>query len=392
MDPFEEQLKALSLRKPSNEFGKRETLTDVLQSADSTVTLVARMKAMTWKSRIASAASLAAAAILCYVVVAAFTEGTVAFAEVAEKLRRATTLSYKSVVQDPNTGELKMEARHYFMVPGQLRTESSDENGETGYSVFNIPAKKLLLVDLRGKVARVSSIEGASERDMAAETIEHVRNLSDNPTRTLGKQIIDGVTTQGYEIEAERQTTKVWVDAENGDPLRIEIWSPNVIDGPLTVVWTEIKLNEALDPELFSVAVPAGFEEKPFMKVDLSASPANYVAEFLRIYAKRMEGAYPERLQDGLKEITDKIGPPAPGESLEDEIMKLSFHGAAVVAVTRASRQGDRWDYYSDVPPGSTDEIVFWLRGRQGDIHAVFGDLRVEVITEEQLPKSTVEE
>ena len=387
MDPFEERLKSIALRKPSDSFGKPETLAKELRQSDQSVSILERVKNMSWKSRLA-VASLAATVAAVLIAASTLSDGSIAFAQVAEKLRLATTLSYKSVAKDADTGEIKTEARHYFMVPGQLRVEASAENGEAGYSVFNVPEKKLLFVDSARKVARVSSIEGFSERDMAADAIEHVRSLSDNATQDLGEQIVEGLDAIGYEIAGDDQTTTVWADAETGTPVRIEILFDNVMDeGTLLLVWTEIELDVVLDPELFSVAIPPGYEEKPFVKVDLNASPATFVAGFLRLYAKYMDGAYPAQLLEAPKELREAFELQAQeGEDYMDDLMKMSMNTAGTIAAARPSKQGDRWDYYPDTPPGAADKVIFWIRGRQGDIHAVFGDLRVAEITEDDIP------
>jgi hypothetical protein len=128
------------------------------------------------------------------------------------------------------------------------------------------------------------------------------------------------------------------------------------------------------------------------LPVDYNKPPAHYVAEFLRIYAKHMDGQFPPRLQDAIKLLARKIGPPKEGEAPTEEMMQLAFYGAGMAAVTMRSKAGEDWQYYPGNKLGEKDHMIFWFRDKREDKYwAVFGDLRVEEVSPQQLPPGPVE-
>jgi len=397
MDPFETRLKSIPLRKPSAEFGRPGTLREALRAAKSRSTLAERIKKMTWQSKIAALVGLAASVLAVSLLIASLSSGSVAFAQVVEKLQGAQTLSFDSELKSTGDGKPRtMKSRNYYMTPGKLREEMHGEGDESGYVVFDITAGKVLMVDDKRKEARISELKGGAGNDIAARTIEDLRTLDEQESRPLGEKQIKGVRAKGFVIERGSETTTVWADATTGDPIRIEIVQKNFPGGPVEQVWTNIKLDDPFDPQLFSAEPPPGYLVKPFLPVDFNASPAEHVSKFLTIYAKHMDGKLPTSLQDAFKTLAEKIGPPdpdkPPSQEMMDEMMMLSFHSAAIRAATVMGKQGEDWQYYPGGAHGEKETMLFWCRDRRnGKYLAVFGDLRVEAVATDDLPPAPAE-
>ena len=66
MDPFEERLKSLRLRRPSAEFGKPETLAKEMDQRAVRHTFIERIHNMSWKAKAASLVALAASIMVAY--------------------------------------------------------------------------------------------------------------------------------------------------------------------------------------------------------------------------------------------------------------------------------------------------------------------------------------
>src|SRR5262245_37368560 len=115
MEPFESsgsleaRLKALPLRRPSADFGQPEKLRTLLpsdQSLSDQLTIISRIRTMNRISKSAIVAVVAAS----LAAIAVFTVGspgsTVAFAQVAEKLQKARTLTFDSTLVSQADGKL----------------------------------------------------------------------------------------------------------------------------------------------------------------------------------------------------------------------------------------------------------------------------------------------
>lgn len=391
MDPFEERLKSLRLRRPSAEFGKPETLAKEMDQRAVRPTFIERIHNMSWKAKAASMVALAASIAVAYLALTVATSGSVAFAQVAEKLQSARTLSYDWEMRQESDGKLVSKGRNQCMVPGKLRIEYDGESAQHSYAVLDMAAGKVLFVDEKQKSAHVNPLASGEKQDMAAQTIEDVRSLKSKDARLIGEKKIDGVQAKGYEIAGKRDSKTVWADVVTGNPVRVEIRRKDPRSGPTVDVWTNIKLDEPLDEKLFSVEPPAGFSTTPSLANDPTVTPANFVANFLTIYAKHMDGQFPKRLQDAVPELGKKLAPPnsAPKaiEAPSREMMQVAFYGAAMAAVTNRSPQGERWQYYPGRKFGDANTIVFWFYDKKKDVyHAVYGDLHVKPVKQGDLP------
>lgn len=392
MDPFETRLQSIPLRKPSAAFGCRETLGQALRAAHRRPSLAERIKNMTWQSKVAALASLSACALAVSLLFPSLRGDSVVFAQVVDKLQTAQTLSFDSELRSMGDGKPRtMRSRNYYLTPGKHRSETRGEGGQSGYVVFNFPSGKVLMVDNNRKEARLSELKGGAEVDIAARTIEDLRALDEQASRSLGEKQIDGVRAKGFVVEQGSATTTVWANETTGNPIRIEIVEKSFPGGPVEQVWTNIALNEPLDPQLFSVEPPPGYAAKPFLPVDLDASPAEHVSKFLKIYQKHVDGEFPTSLQDAFKTVAEKIGPPnpdkPPSQELIEEMMMLSFHSAAIRASTAKGKQGEDWQYFPGRVPGEQGQVVFWCRDKTSDKYlAVFGDLHVESVAKDDLP------
>lgn len=386
MDPFEERLKSLPLRRPSIGFGKPGTLADALRRFERRQTLLERINNMSWKSKAAAIVGLTASVLMAYLGLTGVSGSSVAFAQVAERFRAAQTLTFDSTTTRLADGTTLSKGRSLYLVPGKVRIEFSGEN-EQSYVVFDTPGKKVMMVDVKHKTARVSSIEGGENKDMALKAIEDLKSLDEKESRPLDEKLIDGVQAKGFQIDDDRETMSVWVNSANGDPIQVELLQKEFPGGPVSQVWSNIKLDKPLDPTLFSTEPPPGYAVQPFLPVDFNASPAEHVAQFLKIYVKHMDGQLPPELEEATPLLAKKLGPPKPDQPPSEEILQLSFRSAAVHATMRNRKRGVDWQYYASRKLGDADQIVFWSRDRQGDKYqAVFGDLRVEAVAEENLP------
>jgi outer membrane lipoprotein-sorting protein len=390
MEPYESsesleaRLKALPLRRPSADFGQPEKLRALLRHSDQ-LTLITRIRTMNRISKSAILAALAASIAAIAVFTVGSAGSTVAFAQVAQKLQKARTLTFDETLVSQADGKLLRRSRNYYMIPGKTRTETSADNDENGYIVFDTVAAKVLMVDSKRKTARISSIKGGEQKDMAARKIEDLQNLKAEDARPLGNKVVDGVQAKGFEITRPSDVTTVWADATTGEPVRIEILRKTFPSGPVVETWTNFKFDPPLNDALFSVEPPAGYQSQPSLPVDFNLTPAEVTAKFLKIYADHMGGEFPPRLQDAMKLLSEKMKKDTTTPSTE-EAAQTAFYASGMAAVIMKLEQGKGWQYYLGRKLGDKDKVVFWVNDKaSGGYLAVYGDLRVETITKEAL-------
>jgi outer membrane lipoprotein-sorting protein len=393
MDPFESQLRSLPLRQPSERFGRPETLARYWEMRDRPHTILQRINAMPWTSKAATFVGLCAIVLVSFFLFAGPAGSSVAFAQVAEKLQAAKTLSYDSVITSTADGKILRKTRSYFMSPGRWRLESLfPESDAGGAAIVDSPAGKSIAIISKTKTAIVGSIKGGGEIDDIKKMMDYLRSLPEKSPRQLGQRQIEGVPAKGFELDSPDETTTVWAHATTGNPVRIEILHKNARPGPQTEVMTNIKLDEKLAPEIFSVEPPQGYTVRQNATLDLDVGPPSPVAGLLKTYAKYMDGEFPKSLgPDGLKPLHEKLlksGTLKP-EQLpdQDDLLQLPTYVSAVAAVTSKLKAGERWQYYPGVTLAKKDDIVFWyLDTKTNTYSAVYGDLRIEKVAKEQLP------
>src|SRR4029078_10979582 len=105
----------------------------------------------------------------------------------------------------------------------KLRIEYDGQQGKRSYVVLDTNGGKILFADEKEKTARVVSLKASDGVDKAAQAIEDIRALKEQGARPLDNKSIDGAQAKGFVIDHGQETTTVWANASNGNPIRIEI-------------------------------------------------------------------------------------------------------------------------------------------------------------------------
>ena len=179
---------------------------------------------------------------------------------------------------------------------------------------------------------------------------------------------------------------KIWVDANTGDPVRVEY--PMKFGLPdATVVETNFKFNAPSNPAIFDTAPPDGYQVIEHTPADassaLKATPAENVAEILRAYAKQPGDDFPKHIDDW-GEVAVKI---SQGDQSQQVAGQL---GALSGGYLFQHQSGVDYEYLPGGKLGQKNRVVFWYRDRKtGEYSAVFGDLNIKKINKDQLPQAT---
>jgi outer membrane lipoprotein-sorting protein len=393
MDPFESRLKSLPLRQPSERFGQPETLARFRETSFRSQTILQRINAMPGASKAATLVAAATIGFALYLTSVGPAGSSAAFAQVAERLHMAKTVSFDSVITSVADGTTLHKSRDYYMSPGKSRHEALFPESEAGTTVIeDFPAGKSIVVISKKKTVILGSIAVGADLDRAKRMTDFLQALREKSSQKLGEKQIEGIRASGFEVDSPEETTTVWADAATGNPVRIEILYKNARPDAQREVMTNIGLDEKLDPAMFGTQPPEGYIVRPGATIDLNAGPPRYVAELLKTYAKYMDGEFPATLsKEGIEPLYQRLvktGSLNPDEfPAENDLLQLPAYAAAVAAITSKLKVGERWQYYPGFTITNKDRIVFWyLDAKTGAYSAVYGDLRINKVAKDMLP------
>jgi len=334
--------------------------------------------------KIAAAALVAAVGWLYFAVVPS--KEATAFAEVAQKLRDAQTLSYRTTTESP--GFLApMKMRCLFKGASLMRGEV--EGGVV--SVVDGAQGKLLILDPATKTALLlESKTPQAPLGPAAGIAERLRQLTEGDAKPLGEKTIGDVRALGYLVKKFGTDMTVWVDPATRLPIRIE--SSDRFQGKeIRATFTDFQIDPQIDDELFRLDPPPGYTlrktESKALEMDAKdfLNPEKATESMLRTFAEKSGGTFPKRLDD-LSEF-DELFPKKKGVVLDPEGLAAALAMTRFMMATRSLTSG--FGYKSEgVKFGDAHKILFWYRPEGAPNYRVlYGDLHVSDVTVDKLPE-----
>jgi outer membrane lipoprotein-sorting protein len=309
-------------------------------------------------------------------------EATPAFAEVAQQLRDAKTLTYQLTVQAP-VMKSPMTMRVLLKAPDWVRMESPDGP----ITIGRLKEAKSLVLEPKSKTAMFVELkksqlpQGAAQADSLQRT-ERLRKLVEKEGQPAGKQRIGDIEAQGYRVVEGQQEWLIWADLRTKQPLRVEVkWPPEV-----RATLSDLRLDVPLADDLFRLEPPSGYKRQEMIVQMLS--PEDAIVWVLRLYTDTPGGRFPPKLNDPaafgkhLRELhgNRKIDKPSPADM--QEVMNTTR-----VVLFVNSLKGDH-GYRPGVMRGDASRIVFWYRpAGAAQYRALYGDLHWADVTADQLPK-----
>ena len=306
-----------------------------------------------------------------------------AFAQVANKLRSAVTLTYTA------TTSSQVEIEMAFKEPGYMRT--------------TMPGGLVTVIDwAQGKgISILPSRKQFIEMEMSNLThdpaqqpfnvIEKLRTLPDRADEELGTREIDGRALQGFRVTKEGVINTVWIDPQTRDLVRVET---EFINAPgMNVVMTDFQFDVDLDDSLFSLTPPTGYTRIE-VQADVSEVTEQDLIEYLRAWSSwTKDGTFPPtfnpmEMQKVSMEMEQqgKFGDGQTTEQQRDRDAMKMYRGIMFLTQLPAD---SNWRYAGeDVKFGDADTPIFWYRPEDSETYRViYGDLSVKDVTPENLPK-----
>lgn len=330
-------------------------------------------------------------------------ESSIAWADVQKHIEQAKCMKVKVDAMLPDG--TSVHGRHVMATGGLVRQDVSVV--KTGQKTINMVIimnynKGVLLTLLKDqKIAKPTKFTDMSktmrdkmvrEKDQLAE----IKKLIRNAEKELGDKTIDGVRAKGFRVNNKRMVMDIWVDAKTAIPIRIE---GQTTDTKIKLVLSDIEFVDKVDPDLFSVEPPKGYEIKPQQAVSMAPASIEDITGLFKTWVAIRDGVFPNAIKDGLLADTnayirkrkDTGGPSKKDLALLAKIDKtLSKQGVGV----RVLMQTNETFHYQGkgVKLGDKDAAVLWYKPEGKDKYVVmFGDLSVQRMLKKDLPQNPTE-
>jgi len=336
---------------------------------------------------------LAAAAVIIIAVLIGIHQigggGSVVFAQVAQQLHNARTMTYSVVTHTPVKNMPTVRTEMAFKEPAYMRTTTAD-----GF-ITVIDWTQVRGISLWPSRKQFIDFEASNYRHDPAQdpfvVIEKLRALPCQADEVLGEKEIDGRVLQGFRVNQENVTNTVWIDPQTGQLVRVEM---EFTDAPgMNKIMTDFQFNVELDDSLFSLTPPDGFTRLG-IQADVSTVTEQDLIEYLQMWSTwTKDGTFPPTFNPiELPKVTAEMikqGKFGEGETSEQqrhaEAMQM-YRGIMFVAQLPAE---SNWRYAGEnVRYGDVDTPIFWYRPKDSQTYRViYGDLSVKDVAPENLPK-----
>ena len=307
---------------------------------------------------------------------------TVTFAEVIEPILNAKTVILDLIIGAEETNPMM----HEIVVGSRIRRTISNLPNMT--QIIDLESGKMLALDTEGKTAFYVDIQG-SLQERTQNYVEFLRQviikLRDN-YEELGEQEIDGQRAIGFVAKGPNEEVKVWADPKTALPIRIELRI-----GQMFAILKNFQFDVPIEDLLISMDVPSGYTLQQ-TKFDLSGATEEDFVESLRIWAEVLQdGTFPEAIgtENAMKQMplfTEKL---TQLNLPEDKATEKAMRFARGMLFHQILDSQGRWHYAgSGVKLGDADKAIFWYRPKDSQTYRViYGDLRIEDVAPEGLPK-----
>ncbi len=360
------------------------------------------------RSRITKLA-IAAVIIIGVVLGYRFFEGTrgIVWADVIEKVKAIKTYTFEHNVTITNTTEQRtteLSSKMYGSTDHGWRAEMTI-NGTSKVTKYILPADGTVieLIHELKKFNRGLLSEGQVEEfRKRIHPHEMVANLLSLDYEELGRSVIAGIEVEGVEIKDAKMaagafdecTGRLWVSVDTNLPVRIEFEGVSAGGTVRTLtVADRFDWEAVIDASAFEPDIPEDYEL--LVEVDMSDDDEENLLLGLQDFSEMTNGRYPSVLSvvTASKEIrfglrlnrlvneVDMNTPPS-----RQEIQKAVTIQASCLFYAKLITEDKDPGYYGDkVTAEFPDAVLIRWRLEDGSYRVVFGDLRIETVSAEEL-------
>lgn len=204
--------------------------------------------------------SLAAVALVCLgVALFVVNQGaTPAFADALRHFRESRTISFR--ITSKTEGMPTTIARQTMASPGYVRTQMRIGEKGRGISIWDLEKSAgITLIPLTKTAVKMTLADGLPDQAKSMfEFFDWLKTAPDHSEEDLGPKEVNGKACFGFRVQKGGQAWDIWIDQENGLPVRMES-TLDLLGKTVTVVLDEFAFDKKLNPSLFSLTPPPGY-------------------------------------------------------------------------------------------------------------------------------------
>jgi len=331
-----------------------------------------------------AAAVVVIAGVLIVMHFVGLSTATVTFADVIKPILNAQTAELDIIIGEEGEGPVI----HDMVMGSRIRRTLSNVEGVV--AIIDLQEGRILQLTHEKKEAAYIDLKDWSS---IPNYMERLRNVIDGlqahpefKVEELGEQEISGQKLIGFRAMHPKAEITIWADPETALPVRIESTG-----GQMKLITKNLKFDVPMDESLFSMDLPEGYTQQE-TELDLHGSTEEDFIEGLRIMAEVFgDGNFPESvaLEDYLKQAPAVMKKCEELGLSEQEQTELGLKLQNYLLFIRFFKGEGQWHYAGQgVKLGDADTPIFWYRPEGSEIYRViYGDLRVEDVSPENLPK-----
>jgi outer membrane lipoprotein-sorting protein len=395
-DNIEESVKKLRYRTDAET--REKVLDNVLQTLDEnenkksgvTRSDIWRTIMSTKVRKFATAAViLIAATITLYILAGPFGATTSVYAEVAEQLHKAMTMTYKITTTTPVEWMAEVEMECAFKEPGLLRVTAA---GRYVWVRDAAKGKGLTIIPKTKQFVEIDLSNSPGEQQDPLNTVERLRSLPDRADEELGIREIDGRAAQGFRVTEEGMTYTVWIDPKTRELVEIEMRFDNAPGVSGTA--TDFRFDVELDDSLFSLTPPDGYTRME-IQVDASEPDEEDFIEFLRLWSAKMKDSTfpptvnPVELANSIMKMAKSGMLRTDNKTSDQEQQEIAMKTTYGMMFAIRLPSESKWRYAGEnVKYGDAETPIFWYQpSGSATYRVIYGDLSVKDVAPEELPK-----
>ena len=331
--------------------------------------------------------SLLATAVIAILVVSTFMTSHTppVYAQVFDQIQNARTCVYVTKLYT-ETSKTPIVTKTYIAEDGSQRSEHAVGGIVT---IFDKDHQiRLTLIPMTKTALRQPKRERPNALSLPSkvEWLEKLKAHGNQPDEKLGKSTIDGRVVEGFVVKQASTAYTIWVDDNTKALVQIE-HKPSIKGMNIAkTVMSDFQFNEKLDDSLFSTDVPEGYSVQESMQTPRVAGGETSIVESLRAYTKHSGGEFPSSLlaPNEWVFLYGRLGPD--GKAHPDNAQIVAHHATIIPFLSRFPKEA--YEYFGKGKK-LTDErcIVFWYRNKDGKLRAIYNDLSVADVRDEDLPK-----
>lgn len=358
-----------------------DTLAALRKAADSPG-IFKRVIHMTLTQKIAATVGLTLAGLtiyFCFILFNGFS--TVSYAQVADQIRAAKSMTMKVSAQAPNLPN-PTTMQLMWMEPNQTRIALNPQVS----MVIDQANHRSMVLDAKAKTATITDYDmtpGSSQPIGGhADFIGAFKKLADAKGEPAGQEMIGAVKAKKFKAQMDGLDATVCVNAKTGALLRVDY--EKLLGVRLTM--SDFDFDAKLDPGLFSLTPPPGYAAIN-STMQISSDLAENVVPLLRAYANYNDGTFPPNIEDSGAVIRGILGTAHP-TTMPNDLKQLVTNFGVTYGMLTHYQKGTTFGYHpQDLKLGDADKILLWYQPNGSKTYkAIYGDLHVAEVTADKLP------